>query len=1791
MRGCNAVKGGNQKKIDYYAKDKSLKKAGDYYSVDANSESRATTAVWVGAKSQRVGLVGHADQETVEKLFAGIVPSGQRMRGEKTSGEDVLAVDFTLSAPKSFSIHAVNDLRLFDAHMEAVEEAIADAERHYCYQRIQVNGIRQNVMADGFIAVAIPHWDSREAQIQLHLHTVIFNGLQGPDGKWRAFDDRQLGMAEWIGSHYRNLLAQKTQFLGYKIHEKKLDGGGYSFEIDGITDEQIEHFSKRTEQVEAAKAKGMSRQDAKLLTRKAKDEELTFEEIRDNTNAELAVLSAQLQTPQNHPIAVPIGRTNASYAVDYAIAHLSRESCKFTKGNILKVALDHMERFSLLEVESAIAIHPELIDYGVVRNRDELRGLYTTASALEREIGIIQRWHRGDGQATPIMDRAKADATLKVLEARGKAEFETRKKADRQKILTKIANGDKSKKTAKALERLEKKQYFYLNDGQRGAVQGILATDNNHAIVRGLSGVGKTSSMKKLKAILDEQGIETVWCATSLEAAKKLSDSVGVKAITLQRIAYTDYELKPGQILFVDEFGLADAEVMDRVGVKVEAVGARIVPIGDEGQNKPIAAGAPMKSLMDYGAEVFKISEILRQQNSIQKSAVELIANGHGLKALKLLDDNDYVTEIQDPDERVEAIAQYYLSLSKEERKETYIITGTNREKDAITAKVRDGLKEEGALGESRACIKLQNKNYSPGQTKDIRNYEVGDYVSPSRRTGASCPFQKDRVYKVVGKTDTRLLLESPDGSTFEINPTQYEKTVFSAHEIDIAAGDELRWTSTIKSKGIENGETFTVQAIEGKTATIIDRHGNERTINFDEPLPIDYDLTATTYRIQGSDRPRAILCTTDDQTSNQGSVYVGISRQIEHLIIFTQNYAELLKRVARECTHDSSLDLLELNYDDRSADFDGRDGRIAQDFQDVEIASRRSGRTDAGINEARGWTQQASVNDGKHDRNGGKKSANPESIRDPAKGTDRYPESPIRDLGLNTRELERLAKDLYQVQLSKQLEEPLQRFEIALKALQNTQDELNHVTKGAQALKVEVRAKMKRLVDNAKLDVLSTVLAQVKREPNTRAQTAVSFALSEMSAIYTRATAQSIHPPERLRIATEKPRQHTKPPMPQKYEAFWWPNYSKAKIPDGFKENHWNEVMGSAIHPDLIQGNMEIASGESVTQKLAKVVLEDSTVSDFSKENLREKYEPVVTDGFWFNGGYDIKALATAQAGDLIPRTNWGVYKSFTPRLDQEKTQRKGEPSYRKYENPIGQPREFFMPVVPSALADPIYKKYGIDPTAEERASGLYFVALKYNLPIVITEGDKKTMASLSQGHVTIGMQGVNALYRARDDDGNRLPQRVFNEDFACWTTPGRQITFAFDADSKPSSVVAVRRAMVHSIELLQERGGNIRVAKWRPEQGKGLDDLIVQSGPKAWEIAVKKAVSPEPIIDAHYRYDYTQRRDQFRAKYAEASETKIDQLIYKEMIEDNPQDAERVLRQSDRARTLKDPARVQEYIEQIEATEQKKQDRAAYEVLAARVRNTSGEISDRVVDMQVYLIAEQEGQPGDGDRLIAQSDRARSLPNPQEVLAYIESIKTEAKVWLQQTIETARANRTTYERLTEQVTQEMGAVPVEQRDMEIYLRAQNNSEDAEGILAQSDKARTLTNPNQVTAYIEHVKAEAPAYAQQQRKIEIERIHSAIDSLVARMGDGDPTESLFEHEGYIIARQGESRGVFRAEDKQPVFKDGTLTDSATGKDSAYVSKLPQFAAQVNHAAEVLQAQAHAPEERRGMRR
>jgi conjugative relaxase-like TrwC/TraI family protein len=808
MRNFTAVKagkGGTGDYAEYLLKEEALKKSSEYY---VEGEKTATTSVYIGSKSAKLGLRGEISLEAAKELLAGYTPDGTRIRGEKTSGEEILAHDNTLSAPKSVSIHCAEDIRLLDCHIAAVQQTIAALEKHYCVQRIQKNGIRTLEKGDGFVGWMTHHWTSRESEIDLHTHVITMNGCMGPDGKWRAVEDHQMSKALWIGSIYRNYLGQQVQGIGYKIREKKIEGKGYSFELEGYTDRDIDEFSTRHKQISEAKKKGLGDREAWYTTRKGKEEEISLGELFEKTIAQKAEIGCTGQSFPTSMNMAPIGKTDAKAIVNSAIAHLSRGSCRFSQADILAQVFDHIERVKLKDVEQEIATHPELVDYGAIRRIDELKGQYTTAATLERETRIIKRWLRGQGQATPIMDKATSAEAIARLEAIYKIEWQQSHDSKLQELREKIATGDTSKRTAKKLQSLEKEEFRGLNKGQLGAVQGILATHNNNAIVYGLSGVGKTKSLRPAKDILDELGIDTVWLAPSLAAVEVLSEDVGKQAYTLQRLAYTDsIKLKPGQIVFVDEFGLADAECTDLASAKAEAAGARLIGIGDHKQNQPVQAGSSMWSLMDHGAEVFKISEILRQQDPIQKRAVELIAHGLGAESIALLSEHGYVTEIQDPDQRQDAIAAQHLGLPVAEQKDTLLITGTNAERLALTEKVRQGQKDAGILGESLDCIQLEDSRLSPEQLADLRNYAIGDYVAPVRDYAK---VKRHEFCKVVGKTETHLILELPNTSTFELDPNRWDKKLYTAGTINVAVGDELRLRGNIHGKDFQNGQVYT---------------------------------------------------------------------------------------------------------------------------------------------------------------------------------------------------------------------------------------------------------------------------------------------------------------------------------------------------------------------------------------------------------------------------------------------------------------------------------------------------------------------------------------------------------------------------------------------------------------------------------------------------------------------------------------------------------------------------------------------------------------------------------------------------------------------------------------------------------------------------------------------------------------------------------------------------------------------------------------------------------------------
>ncbi len=454
MNKDKTLKAGIQSQKDYYRLDEALKRARQYSNAETQSiEHKVTIAQWMGTQSRLLGLVGEVEQQKFEQLLDGYLPgTSQRIRCVHKHGRENLAVDFLLCPPKSFSMHALKDPGLFDVHMEACSQTLAVTEERYCLLRKFLDGRQQNIRGNGFIAVAIPHWASRVREMLLHTHLLIFNGVQRPDGEWRALDDRQLSYAEWQGVFYRRVLSKLTEQRGYRIRETRFQDGGYSFEFEGVTRSQIEHFSTRSKQItEAAAAKGVSRDEVVLLTRKAKRISKTWTQFQHDCIREMQDIGVVLQIPQT-TVQVSPRPIHAEAEIEKAIRHYTGTTLSFRPEDVYRYVLNHSASIDLSEIDQVIAANPELIPTTNPRR-------LTTVAAQEQEQRIIELWNHCQGAVQPILERRQA---LDALKGVG------------------------------------------LNSGQVQAIAGVLAATDQHLILNGLTGTAKIIALRQIKQLAEQ---------------------------------------------------------------------------------------------------------------------------------------------------------------------------------------------------------------------------------------------------------------------------------------------------------------------------------------------------------------------------------------------------------------------------------------------------------------------------------------------------------------------------------------------------------------------------------------------------------------------------------------------------------------------------------------------------------------------------------------------------------------------------------------------------------------------------------------------------------------------------------------------------------------------------------------------------------------------------------------------------------------------------------------------------------------------------------------------------------------------------------------------------------------------------------------------------------------------------------------------------------------------------------------------------------------------------------------
>ncbi|MBW4528689.1 MAG: DUF3854 domain-containing protein [Phormidium tanganyikae FI6-MK23] len=166
-----------------------------------------------------------------------------------------------------------------------------------------------------------------------------------------------------------------------------------------------------------------------------------------------------------------------------------------------------------------------------------------------------------------------------------------------------------------------------------------------------------------------------------------------------------------------------------------------------------------------------------------------------------------------------------------------------------------------------------------------------------------------------------------------------------------------------------------------------------------------------------------------------------------------------------------------------------------------------------------------------------------------------------------------------------------------------------------------------------------------------------------------------------------------------------------------------------------------------------------------------------------------------------------------------------------KPYKAPKGNGSRAYLPPVPQSTRNLV--------NAPLEGSFWDWVKASPDIPIILTEGAKKSLSALSAGTVAISLYGCNSGYKKLTDEIYTLIS-----DLKQFCNPERTFILAFDRDSNRDTIRRVANAVQRMNDLLQSSGATVKIAIWEPERGKGIDDLIVSQGTQAWRQVVSDAV-----------------------------------------------------------------------------------------------------------------------------------------------------------------------------------------------------------------------------------------------------------------------------------------------------------------------------------------------------------
>ncbi|MFJ8815259.1 MobF family relaxase [Amycolatopsis thermoflava] len=534
------------------------------------------------------------------------------------------------------------------AHRDAWQAALAYAEQEAAFARVGAAGVAQ-IETSGFVATAFDHRESRVGDPHLHTHVAVANRVLAVDGKWRTLDGQQVFKVAVSASEMYNATLEQllTERLGVQWAPRAVGRGRQPVrEVAGMPREWIVGFSRRRAQIEAgydrlvadyvaAHGRTPSRsvqfrlaQQAQLgRDRPAKVAPVPLDEARARWRSAAGEMTPELSVEERieacvpGPAAVPRESLVDLAALGAAVvAAVSDKRATWTIYHVRAEALRQLAKVPFESMRERRRALETVVGYAIQRHSVQLDLFpHLTPELLQRSDGEPVFHRRGSTRYTSTEILACEDRLLADTEVR------------RGPVVS-----DRVRR--RTVREFERSRGISLNPGQQALVEHFVSSGAAIAVGIGPPGGGKSTVMRAVRAAWETTGGRVIGLAPSAAAASVLHDELNagdpetpgrppaaradtLHSLTTRYAEGLDLDVEPGDMLLVDEAGMAGTRTLDTVRRIAEERGAVMRLVGDHRQLTAVEAGGTLR-LLFHDAGGVELDEVRRFADPEEARAV-----------------------------------------------------------------------------------------------------------------------------------------------------------------------------------------------------------------------------------------------------------------------------------------------------------------------------------------------------------------------------------------------------------------------------------------------------------------------------------------------------------------------------------------------------------------------------------------------------------------------------------------------------------------------------------------------------------------------------------------------------------------------------------------------------------------------------------------------------------------------------------------------------------------------------------------------------------------------------------------------------------------------------------------------------------------------------------------------------------------------------------------------------------------------------------------------------------------